>query len=446
MSAESSKQWLTRHRSSLALSIAAAAVAAWGCTTSVPTSEVNPEVSQSVSAGRTGAAVSPRAGAGAGQQQTLSPADIPGLAPQASKDVKTPVAPPVQEGAPAAAAPAPEAPSIVEAIPGSPWKDVPVSDKPFNPAVPLTSPVDWPRTQNFVSPEVAESEQWKQGGPGVVMGRIVDRRGNIAAGVPVMTELEQTTTNEDGWYRLAIKPGPASYIRIGGNAEGYIPKDWNLNVFPEESLLFHQEVLRLDQTVTRINLAAGGVANGSPIPDVPGVGGALQSNGLLGSFKLFQSEKDLYAVYMEVPPGALEFPDGRTETDVRLTWLDPLPRPGAPFGDLYGPLQSYTVWDNTTNSGILQDKIEPFDPVNFADLDLGGAVIKPGAEVKVKWVVGKEVERQFPIKLENGQAFFPCYQYDNGWTKPVLATVFFERGYFWATYTMRGSNSPTVEP
>ncbi|MEB3328052.1 MAG: hypothetical protein VKQ33_02335 [Candidatus Sericytochromatia bacterium] len=455
MSLIPSNPWLARHRGHLTLATAAIAVAAWGCAN--PAAEVGKAVSQGATARGTGVV-----GAAQPGPQYASPEQVPGLASQAKPGNTAGAAVPGQAGAAAGADPAvppgagatpalpdyvpPAEPVVMAARPGPGFTDVPVSTLPFNAAEPLTQAISWTRPSVYVDPTVAEA--FPKGGEGLLVGRIIDDQGNAAPNVPVLTELEQTTTNADGWYQIKIKASPAAPIRVGDNAAGYIPFDDFLGVYPDETLTYHTQVLRLDRQVTRINIKQGGVAVSSPLEGSRALGG-LQASALDPTrlFGLFQSNKDsIYTVYMEIPPGALEMPNGEEETEVRLTWLDPLPRDGKPYGDLYGPLQTYTLWDNSSNVPVASDQIAPFLPVNFADLDLGGAKIADGAEVKVKWVVGPEVVEQYPIDLNNGQAFFPCYQYDfgAGWTKPVLATVFKERGYYWATYTMRGSNSPQV--
>jgi hypothetical protein len=452
-----SNTWLARHRGRLSLATVLVAVAAWGCAN--PAAEVGNAVSQGAATRGTGAVGAAKSG-----PQYTSPEQVPGINQPAKAGQQagatTPSQPQVAPGATQAGAITgegagaklpdyvpPAEPVIVAARPGPGFTDVPVSKLPFNAAQPLTQAVNWTRPSVYVDPKVAEA--FPKGGEGLLVGRIVDDKGNAAPNVPVVTELEQTTTNADGWYQVKIKAAPAAPIRVGDNAAGYIPFDDFLGVYPNETLTYHTQVLRLDRQVTRINIKQGGVAVSTPLEGSRALGGMQAATfDPTRMFGLFQSggNQDIYTVYMEIPPGALVMPDGEEETEIRLTWLNPLPREGKPYGDLYGPLQTYTLWDNSTNSPMPSEQIAPFLPVNFADLDLGGAKIKAGAEVKVKWVVGPEVVDQYPIELSNNQAFFPCYQYDfgTGWTKPVLATVFKEKGYYWATYTMRGSNSPEV--
>jgi hypothetical protein len=454
-----SNPWLTRYRGRLTLAAAAMAVAAWGCAN--PAAEVGNTVTQGA-LGRGNGSGAAAAGPAKDGPQYASPDQIPGLnrpagqagaagaADQGQTQAADGATAPGQAPDGAAAANPdyvpPAEPVTLSARPGDGFTDVPVSKLPFNAAQPLSQPVTWTRPAVYVDPEVTKA--FPKEGEGLLVGRIVDDKGNPASNVPVLTELEQTTTNADGWYQIKIKASPAAPVRVGANAAGYVPFDDFLGVYPNETLTYHTQVLRLDKQVTRINIKTGGVAHSTPLEGTVAAGlanaSALDPARAFGLFKL--SDEELYTVYMTVPPGALELPDGEEETEIRLTWLDPLPRQGKPYGDLYGPLQTYTLWDDATRTGTPTDQIAPFLPVNFADLDLGGARIKPGAEVRVKWVVGKEVEKQYPIRLTNGQAFFPCYQYDfgTGWTKPVLAQVFQEKGYFWAEYTMRGSNSPEV--
>ncbi|MEB3221327.1 MAG: hypothetical protein VKS61_04600 [Candidatus Sericytochromatia bacterium] len=455
MSSNQTNPWLTRYRGRLTLTAAAFAVAAWGCAN--PAANLGGNQTQGVAPRGTGTV-----NQGKGGPQFLSPEDVPGLKAPGKTDTAAGPAPGTagQVAGPAGTTPGaagaagalpdyapPTQPVVVNAAAAPGFTDVPVSNLPFNAAKPLTEAVNWTRPSVYVDPKVGEV--FPKGGDATIVGRIIDDKGNPAANVPVMTELQQTTTNADGWYQIKAKPSPASPIRVGSNAAGYVPFDDFLGVYPNETATYHTQVLRLDRQVTRINIAQGGVAHSTPLTGTVAAGvtnaSVLDPARAFGLFAALTDE-ELYTVYMEVPAGALQMPDGEEETEIRLTWLNPLPRDGKPYGDLYGPLQTYTLWNDSTQSPTPTDQIAPFLPVNFADLDLGGAVIKPGAEVKVKWVVGKEVERQYPISLTNGQAFFPCYQYDfgTGWTKPVLATVFQERGYFWATYTMRGSNSPAV--
>jgi len=321
----------------------------------------------------------------------------------------------------------------------------------FNEATPNTTPLKWTHKAVNVDPGVAAAFPK---GEATIIGRIVDEAGKPAAGVPVTTDKQKTTTNAEGWYQIKVDAAADAAIRVGGNDAGFVPFDDFIGVFPKEMYRYDTQVLSLDDNVTKIDITTGGVAKSSSLTKVLG---ELSVNRPTASgsnprqtFGLLQAPtvgEGMAAVYMEIPAGALTRPDGSTNTDVTLTWLNPLPREGKPNGDLYGPLQTYTSWDSGNAVGVKGDEIVAFAPVNFADLDLGGAVITPGREIKIKWVVGPEVLKQFPLPMSNGQAFMPCYQYEDGegWTKPVLATVFEDSGYTWTQYAMRGSNAPTVE-
>ena len=453
MSFEKRQNWLSRNQGKIAVAIAVASIGAWGCqNTQVPT---GPAGEDNVNLGRNGATGTVTQPAKPGTTNPAQPggAVTPGQAGGGTDTTGGTVTPGQtggtdatggQTGAPAD--PLTTTPSVIA-------KTLIQPTQPMNPATVNANPIKWNHKAVQVDPEVLAATP--KGQKATVTGRVVDEKGKPAVGVPVMTDLQVTTTNAEGFYTIEIDAVPASPIRFGGNAAGFVPFDDFISPFAEETLRYDTQVLNLDSNVTKIDVTKGGTATSGALDTVlsdlsvnrPSATNPRETFGLLQAPDMGTS--GLKAVYLEIPPGGLILPDGQTEATVRLTWLNPLPRgPEKPYGDLYGPLQTYTAWDSSARTGAKVDQQVAFNPVNFADLDIGDAKIAPGAELRVKWVVGPDVLAKYPIQMSNGQAFMPCYQYDTGegWTKPVLATVFTEDGHTWTQYTMRGSNSPTVVP
>lgn len=300
-----------------------------------------------------------------------------------------------------------------------------------------------------VSDEVKSA--FPEGPEAVLEGTIVDQFGMPAVNVPVKSALETVTTDATGHYQVKVPSGPDVHVRFAANSDAFVFADEYVSVFPNETLKFDTELLALDSKVTPVKAGEAAVVGSSDVTKVLRET-ASQRREYRNSFGLLQSSqadvvaeleaKGIPAVQLTIPEGAL-LGDAR----VRLSWLNPLPRPGKPNGDLYGPLETYTEWVN--NEGQVRDESVPLTPVNFADINLGGASIAPGAELTIKWVVGPEVLDKYPIEMSNGQAFLPCYTYDQAtrtWAIPVLARVFTENGYTWAEYKMRNSTPPQVTP
>lgn len=450
MSFEKRQNWLSRNQGKIAVAIAVATIGAWGCqSTSAPNA---PGTEDNVNLGRNGGTGTPTS---PNKPNTTNPAQ-PGTQTPGGTDATGNNGGQVVGGTDAnggtttpatgaAADPLTTTPSVVAQTLVQPTQ-------PMNPATVNPSPIKWNHKAVQVDPAVAAASP--KGMKATMTGRVVDEKGQPAAGVPVYTDLQMTTTNAEGFYSLEIDAVPASPVRFGGNEAGYVPFDDFVSPFPEQVLRYDTQILSLDDNVTKIDVAKGGTATSSGLDQVlgelsvnrPSSTNPRETFGLLQAPDMGTS--GLKAVYLEIPPGGLILPDGQTEATVRLTWLNPLPRGNKPYGDLYGPLQTYTAWDSSARTGTKVDQQVGFDPVNFADLDIGDAKIAPGAELRVKWVVGPEVLAKYPVQMSNGQAFMPCYQYDTGegWTKPVLATVFQEDGHTWTQYTMRGSNPPPVVP
>lgn len=289
-----------------------------------------------------------------------------------------------------------------------------------------------------------------QGPDGTLSGKLLDQYGNPAVGVSVVTPSETVKSDSTGHYSVKVPASPDVHVRFGGPQDGYVFFDHHLTVLPQAEYTMDNEILALDKVVTEIKSGKPGVATSSPLDQVLRET-STQRRQFASGFGLLQNQsaiekdleaKGLKAVYLTVPEGAII-----GDAKVRLSWLNPMPRAGKPFGDLYGPLETYTDWDN--GQAVPKTNVVPLGPVNFADIDLGpNASLAPGASVSVKWVVSPEVLSTYPIQMVDGKAFFPCYTYNDKtqvWDIPVLATVFQENGYTWAEYTMRSSAPPVVD-
>lgn len=452
MSFEKRQNWLNRNQGKIAVAIAVATIGAWGCqSTKVPTAAGGEDAVNLGRNGATGTATTPA------KPGTTNPAQPGGQTTTGGTDATggqttTGGSTPITGGEATTGGTTPAAPDALTTTPNVVAQTLVQPTQPMNPATANAAPIQWNHKATQVDPAVAAT--LPKDAKAVITGRVVDEKGQPAAGVPVITDLETTTTNAEGFYSLKIQAMPGSAIRFGGNEAGFVPFDDFVSLFPDETFRYDTQVLSLDDNVTKIDVTKGGTATSGALETVLGelsVNRPSASNPK-NTFGLLQAPdmgtNGLKAVYLEIPPGGLILPDGQTEATVRLTWLNPMPRPQKPYGDLYGPLQTYTQWDSSAKAGTKVEEQVGFDPVNFADLDIGDAKIAPGAELRVKWVVGPEVLAKYPIQMSNGQAFMPCYQYDTGegWTKPVLATVFQEDGHTWTQYTMRGSNPPAVVP
>ncbi len=451
MSFEKRQNWLSRNQGKIAVAIAVATIGAWGCqSTKAPTAAGGEDQVNLGRNGATGAATQPA------KPTTTNPAQPGGQTATGGTDATGGTTAggdsPLAAGGTGATGAAATAPDPLTTTPSVIAQTLVQPTQPMNPASVNEAPIKWNHKAVQVDPEVLAATP--KGATAVITGRVVDEKGLPAAGVPVMTDLQKTTTNAEGFYSLTVDAVPGAPIRFGANETGFVPFDDFVSLFPEETYRYDTQVLSLDDNVTKIDVAKGGTATSGALETVLGELSASRPSGSnpKQTFGLLQAPdmgtSGLKAVYLEIPPGGLILPEGQTEATVRLTWLNPLPRPNKPYGDLYGPLQTYTAWDASAKAGTKGEEQVAFNPVNFADLDIGDAKIAPGAELRVKWVVGPEVLAKYPVSMSNGQAFMPCYQYDTGegWTKPVLATVFEEDGHTWTQYTMRGSNPPPVVP
>lgn len=308
-------------------------------------------------------------------------------------------------------------------------------------------------TRSPIINDAAMVAAFPQGPEGSVSGKLLDQYGNPAAGATVSTSLETVTADASGNYKVRVPSGADVHVRFGTGEDGFVFFDHHMTVMPQAELTFDNEVLALDKQVTSIPSGKAGVATSSDLSKVLQET-STQRRQFSAGYGLLQSQSDiekdleakgLKAVYLTIPDGAII-----GDAKVRLSWLNPMPRSGKPYGDLYGPLETYTDWDATKKTGVPQQKVVPLGPVNFADIQLGkDASLAPGATVTVKWVVGPEVLKTYPIQMVDGKAFFPCYTYNEKtqvWDIPVLATVFEENGYTWAEYSMRGSEPPKVDP
>lgn len=327
----------------------------------------------------------------------------------------------------------------------TPGANNPTGNAPANPAAPIV------RSPLVNDPAVLEG--YPTGPDGTLSGRLLDQYGNPAVGVSVISPSETAKTDASGRYTVKVPASPDVHVRFGGADDAFVFFDHHLSVLPQAELTMDNEILALDKVVTEIKSGKPGVATSSDLSQVLRETSS-QRRQFRSGFGLLQSQsaieqdleaRGLKAVYLTVPEGAII-----GDAKVRLSWLNPLPRSGKPFGDLYGPLETYTDWDEAKQSAVPKTNVVPLGPVNFADINLGpNASLAPGASVSVKWVVSPEVLSTYPIQMVDGKAFFPCYTYNDKtqvWDIPVLATVFQENGYTWAEYTMRSSAPPVVDP
>jgi len=308
------------------------------------------------------------------------------------------------------------------------------------------------RSPIHVTDEVRNA--YPQGPDGTISGHLIDQFGSPAQGVSVHTSRGTATTDKDGFYTIAAASGPVVWIRYGEiNDSKFVYFDDHLPVLPTEEVVHDSSILQMDDTVTHVESGHAAIAKSSPLDKVLADSSMHRREARLDFGLLAASDnqtivddldhRGLSAVQITIPQGALI-----GTADVRLTWLNPLPMPGKPNGDLYGPLTTTTDWDGT--QGVPGSTVVPLAPVNFADINLGpNCHIAPGAELTVKWVVGPDTLTAFPLSINgNDDLLLPCYTYDPAaqqWAIPVVARVFKEHGYTWAEYHMHGDTPPCVD-
>lgn len=142
---------------------------------------------------------------------------------------------------------------------------------------------------------------------------------------------------------------------------------------------------------------------------------------------------------LEIPPGAMT-----SRSDVRVTWLDPMPSAAYPeqYGQLPGPLLTHD-----TDGEQLS-----LSPLGFANLQFDRAALAPGAQATLRMKVNPETLKQgaalgMPVDFNNPASLQnPCYEYDRTtglWVNPATSKLEQDsKGDTWFVYTVHGKEAP----
>ncbi|MEB3223659.1 MAG: carboxypeptidase-like regulatory domain-containing protein [Candidatus Sericytochromatia bacterium] len=238
-----------------------------------------------------------------------------------------------------------------------------------------------------------------------VKGRVVDVAGNPVTDLQVNGyEGVRTFTDADGRFSLGVYS--RNELRLDFSKPGFLDRQVMVSLKEGDTREVEVTVKPLDAKVTPIIASMGGVA--------------VSSDG---------------KAQLRVPPGALT-----GDSNVRLTWMDPMPSDAFPYahGELPGPLLTRAMAD-----GGQADEEFTIPPLSFTLVDLETAKIAPGQQLELRMrinpealkLAGDNIDFNNPATLQQ-----PCYDFDRGiglWVNPATARL--ERdadGTAWTVYTM----------
>lgn len=244
-----------------------------------------------------------------------------------------------------------------------------------------------------------------------VTGRVLDLNGNPIAGAVVLAAYGfEATTDADGRYSMKVHA--EDELRLDITKDGFLPRQLVAGVAADTDVDMGEARLKaLDAKVTKVD------AKGATV---------VSSDG-----------KSI----LEIPEGALE-----GEVGVRLTWMDPMPSDAFPYahGELPGALVTRTRPDGSDEGESLV-----IPPIAFADVQMEGGQLKPGAQATLRMKVnpaalelaGDNIDFNNPVTLQQ-----PCYDFDREtglWVNPSTSKLEKdENGDVWFVYTLRASEAP----
>lgn len=246
-----------------------------------------------------------------------------------------------------------------------------------------------------------------------VSGRVLDVNGKPIAGMRVNTYNGFTAvTDERGNFTIDVKGQDG--LRLDMSKPGYLNRQVNVSVSAGEIGNVNLAMKPLDAKVTTISAATGGSA--------------------------FSADGKSQMIF---PPGALT-----KDSDVRLTWMDPMPSANFPhaFGELPGPLVTRTL---PSGAGAGDGEEVTIPPIAFTALEFTRGRLAPGAQATLRMKVnpealrlaGDNIDFNNPVTLQQ-----PCYDFDRAtglWTKPALSKLEKDAdGTVWFIYTVRGDEAP----
>ncbi|MEB3330725.1 MAG: carboxypeptidase-like regulatory domain-containing protein, partial [Candidatus Sericytochromatia bacterium] len=238
-----------------------------------------------------------------------------------------------------------------------------------------------------------------------VKGRLVDTAGNPVADAEVNAyEGFRTYTGADGRFSIGVLS--RNDLRLDFSKPGFLDRQVTVSLQPGDTSELEVTVKPLDAKVTPIVASMGGVA--------------VSSDG---------------RAQLRVPPGALT-----GDSNVRLTWMDPMPSDAFPFahGELPGPLLT-----RATADGEQADEEFTIPPLSFTLVDLETAKIAPGQQLELRMRINPEALKLAGDNIDFGNPATmqqPCYDFDRAlglWVNPATARL--ERdadGTAWTVYTM----------
>jgi hypothetical protein len=244
-----------------------------------------------------------------------------------------------------------------------------------------------------------------------VVGQVVDTAGKPVAGAKIVTYHGFTATTDDqGKYSLDV--ASQDEIRLDVSKTGYLNRQELVGVGPGMEGNLTITLKPLDAKLTKITAAQGGTA--------------VNSDG---------------SAVLEVPPGALT-----GDSDVRLTWMDPMPSDNFPSwsGELPGNLVT-----KTRDNGDKSAENLALPPVAFTDVQFVQANLKPGATATLRMKVNpdalalsaNQIDFNNPATLQQ-----PCYDFDRSsglWVNPATSKLEKDaKGDVWFVYTVRGNEAP----
>jgi hypothetical protein len=238
-----------------------------------------------------------------------------------------------------------------------------------------------------------------------VKGRLVDTAGNPVAGAEVNAyEGFRAYTEADGRFTIGVLS--RNDLRLDISKPGFLDRQVTVSLQPGDTSEIEVTVKPLDAKVTPIVAAMGGVA--------------VSSDG---------------KAQLRIPAGALT-----GDSNVRLTWMDPMPSDKFPFahGELPGPLLTRAKAD-----GGQADEEFTIPPLSFTLVDLETAKIAPGQQLELRMRINPEALKLAGDNIDFGNPATmqqPCYDFDRAiglWVNPATARL--ERdadGTAWTVYTM----------
>lgn len=237
-----------------------------------------------------------------------------------------------------------------------------------------------------------------------VTGTVTDTAGKPVAGATVASFYGATTkTDENGKYSLNVVADDRLIVDVSDDS--HVPRQM-LTAVDEGG------AATIDVTLKALDAAHKTIGT---------TGGELVSSD--GNSKI------------EFPAGAL-----KGDTDVRVTWLDPMASDQFPeaYGQLPGPL--LTQGQDTPPLNI--------PPLGFSRVDLNGAGLAAGAQVTLKMKVDPKALQeaqnlQAGIDFNNPDSLQqPCYEYDRAtglWVNPATSKLEKDsNGDVWFVYTIHG--------